>query len=191
MRPRDSHRSVESVIGRAWYPDASSCLPSRSDQIRPPPDPSPTEDFPRSPRARRGGPCSVTNGYHVLEEAGIILSLTFSGYALLREDKSRRISNLLALTAQHRENLDSNLLPSDAHANPRSRPRSGHPSNHRRRSHLPELPDPAPVRDLSCDEGRHVQDPTIHPRRHPLVLRTTHPKIRMARDQSTTGTRLC
>ena len=45
----------------------------------------------------------VTNGYHVLEAVGIILSLSFSGYALLREDKSRRISNLLALTAQHRE----------------------------------------------------------------------------------------
>lgn len=45
----------------------------------------------------------ITDGYQILEAIGIILSLCFSGYALLREHKSRMISNLLALTTQHRE----------------------------------------------------------------------------------------
>ena len=43
------------------------------------------------------------HGFDLLEAAGIIASLCFTAVALLREDRSRRISNLLALTANHRD----------------------------------------------------------------------------------------
>ena len=38
-----------------------------------------------------------------MQTAGIVLSLLFTGFSLLRETKSRRLANLLALKQEHRE----------------------------------------------------------------------------------------
>jgi hypothetical protein len=43
------------------------------------------------------------HGFDLLEAIGIIASLTFTAVAFLRDAKSRRIDNLIALTAGHRD----------------------------------------------------------------------------------------
>ncbi len=43
------------------------------------------------------------HGYDLLEAGGIIASLLFTAASFRREDRSRKISNLLALTAEHRD----------------------------------------------------------------------------------------
>jgi hypothetical protein len=43
------------------------------------------------------------HGFDLLEAAGIIASLTFTAFALRMDAKTRRVTNLLALTAQHRD----------------------------------------------------------------------------------------
>lgn len=43
------------------------------------------------------------HGYDLLEAVGIIGSLLFTAGAFLKDDRSRKISNLLALTAEHRD----------------------------------------------------------------------------------------
>lgn len=43
------------------------------------------------------------HGFDLLEAVGIIASLIFSAIALHRDDRSRRVENLLTLTSAHRE----------------------------------------------------------------------------------------
>lgn len=45
----------------------------------------------------------TSHGYSLLETVGIIASLGFTAVSFQRDDRSRRISNLFALTAQRRD----------------------------------------------------------------------------------------
>ena len=43
------------------------------------------------------------HGFDLLEAVGIIASLTFTAVSFRRDDRSRRVGNLLTLTQSHRE----------------------------------------------------------------------------------------
>lgn len=46
---------------------------------------------------------ATDHGFDLLEGIGIIASLAFTAAAFRRDDRSRRVANLFALTAEHRE----------------------------------------------------------------------------------------
>lgn len=45
----------------------------------------------------------VSNWFNVLSAIGVIASLLFTGVSLRSETKNRRVSNLIALTQNHRD----------------------------------------------------------------------------------------